>query len=873
MVSLIWHSESTAAVVTQLQTDRASGLSAETAAQRRRTGEDTRSARAAHPSFLRRFWARLKSPAVLLLLAAALLSLVIALHQFFTGNRQANWWEPAAVLVLALLRCLLSVVGDARASRALGALETHATPTARVWRDGAETAIPAAELVAGDVVRVTAGDLIPADCRLLEDTELRCDESPLTGDPLPAEKDAAAIVPAIAPLNERVNMLYAGCAVVHGQGRAVVVETGARTEAGKAAALQPQKPEAALPLQESLVRLAHRLALPLTVLAVAIFVLALVVDLPLLSAMLLALAFAVAVFPQELPSFAPAAFAPGIRRMARQGAAVRHPEAVEALGRVAVLCSDKTGSFTQNDMTLVRAFVGDHMVKLDDNRMPPDVNTLLQLAVLCTDSELRHTDEGEVATGDPTEAAIVTYALHHDMNKADLSAAYPRLGEIPFDPDRRRMTAIHLIEGRHVVIVKGAPETLLPLCGTVSEAAHDAEDFMEAGALRVLAVAYKYIDEAPAHCFADELEQGLSFLGLLGFSDPPRPEAVAAVAECRAAGIRPVMLTGDNLTTATSVARRLELLDSPDQAITGDALSALSDEEAARVTVCARTAAADKVRLVTAWQKQGAPVALTGDGASDIPALRAAEVGCAMPRGSADVTVAAADVVLTDDRFSTLVCAVRESRAVFLNLRRTVQYWLARHISTVLLIVVSLIGWGRSPLSAATLLWISLVTGVLPMWALGAEPAGRDAMRRPPRAKGEGLLTGGVGLSAAVGGLVLAALAIAALAIGGTVEAGLSMALAVIGFGQLALLLTLRSPLPLWRSPLLRAPLTWVSLAAGGALLLPLWTVPALRTLCGLAALTAAEARTAALFSLLPLLAAEVVKLIASLIRPKTGKG
>lgn len=868
---MIWHSESTAAVVTQLQTDRARGLSTQTAVARRQEAGENRILHTKQQSFLRRAFDRLKQPAVLVLVAVALVTLAIDLYRQFSGSPQANWWESAAVLVLAVLRCLLSVAGDDRARRTQATLEPLAEPTVCVWRDGTQVSLLADQLVPGDILEVSEGDRIPADCRLLESVQLRCDESPLTGDPLPAQKDAAAEIPSITPLNERVNMLYATCTVVHGQGRAVVVETGVRTEAGKAAALRPQKPNAALPLQKGLARMAHTLTLPVLLLSAAILVLAWLTDLPFLSALLLAAAFAVAVLPEELPSFVPAALAPGIRRMARMGVVVRRPEAVEALGQVSVLCSDKTGSFTQNHMTLVRAFVGDHMVKLDDNRMPDDVSTLIQLAALCTDSHIQQTDEGAVATGDPTEAAIVSYALRHGMNKEDLSNAYPRLGEVPFDADRRRMTAIHLVEGRHVVIVKGAPEGLLPLCTRVPDAARDAEEFMEAGALRVLAVAYKTIDEAPAHCFADELEQGLTFLGLLGLTDPPQPEALAAVADCRTAGIRPVMLTGDGLTTSAAVAKRLGLLDSPEEAVSGDTLAAMTNEEMQRegpqFHVCARVAPADKVRIITAWQQTGAVVAVTGDSTADIPALRTANVGCAMHRNGNDTAVAVADVVLTDDRFSTLVAAVRESRALFADLRKMLQYWVARHLGAALLIPAALIGWGEIPLTPLRLLWLSLVAGVLPMLALGAEPAGRCAMRRPPRAKNEGLLTGRAGAAALLAGLLLGALALLPLTLDGGALERSTMSFAVLALGELGLILCLRSSLPFWQSRPLHAPGTWGALAAGLALLLIPLLTPSLRELCGLAALTGTQWGIVALLALIPVAVSEAIKMATLLLR------
>lgn len=859
MVFLIWHSESTAAVLTALQTDRERGLSTEACGQRRAAAEAEHASGSSARAFGRRFAARLKSPEVVLLLAAALVTLAFSLYRWFAGYGDLRWQEAALVAVLALVRCFVSVIGDGRAAAEMKRLKMLAAPTVRVWRDGAQITLPATELLPGDVIEVEAGDLLSADCRLLRSSALRCDESSLTGDTLPVSKDAEAVVPAIAPLAERRNMLYAGCTVLHGHGRAVVVEIGDATEAGKSAALRRRETGGVLPMQQELAHAGRKLRVPFAVLALLLLVLSLIARTGVLRSLLLALSFAVAAMPCEWSSFVSPALAGAVRRMARRGAVVHRIGAVERLGRVSVLCSDKTGSFTQGDMTLVRAFVGDHMVKLDDNPLANDVSTLLQLATLCT-------EDGEA--GDATDAALIAYTARHDMERDKLIAAYPRLGEIPFDSDRRRMTAVHLIEGRHVVIVKGAAETLLPLCAGVPEELHDAEGFMEAGALRVLAVAYKYIDEMPTHCFAEELEQGLNFLGLLGLSDPLRPDAIEAVADCRRAGIHPVMLTGDNLATASALADKLGLLSDAGEAIGGEVLAALSDEEVqrdgTRYRVCARVSPADKVRIVQAWQKQGAAVALAGDGTADIPALQTADVGCAMSRGRADAAVATADVVLTDDRFSTLVDAVREGRALLLHLQHMTQYWFARHISAVFLIAAALIGWGRTPLSPALLLWIATVTGAAATFGMSADPAGRDALARAPRAYADWRRLGGAGLGIG-GGLLTGVCALIALAIGSTLTVGLSMALAVFALGQATLLLCFRSSRPLYGS--LRGGYTFVAAVTEAALLLPLWLVPALRDLCGLAALNAGEWGAVVWLAFLPFLLIELGKIVYALCR------
>lgn len=858
---MIWHSESTAAVLAQLQTDRTTGLATTECERRRAAAGHSRSRRAAAHEFGKRVLARLKSPQMIVLLAVSLLTLAFSLYRTWAGYDDSRWCEAAVLVLLALLRCLLCAAGDRRVELALTRAGALAVPHVRVWRDGACVTLPATELVVGDVIEVAAGDLLPADCRLLSSAQLRCDESSLTGDSLPVVKEADVQVAAITPLAERQNMLYAGCTVVHGDGRAVVVEIGAATEAGKSTRLRRRETADGPSVQRPLTALAGRLQVPFAVLALLLCVLALLSGVGLLRSLLTAAAFLVAALPADLPATVSPVLAGSVRRMARHGVVVRRADAVERLGQISVLCSDKTGSLTQNQMTLVRAFVGDHMVKLDDNPPPREVGTLLQLAVLCTDAA-----EGE--TTDATDAALIAFAERHKMVRNDLVAAYPRLGEIPFDHDRRRMTTVHLIEGRHVVIVKGAPETLLPLCGGVPDELRDAEDFMEAGALRVLAVAYKYIDDMPAHCFAGELEQGLTFLGLLGLSDPLHPDAEQAIADCRRAQVQPVMLTGENLATASAVAGKLGLLQTADEAICGDALAAMSDDglyrDGTRYRVCARVSPADKVRMVKAWHKEGAVVALAGDGAADIPALQEADVGCAMLRGRADATVAAADVVLTDDRFSTLVYAVREGRTLLGRLRQLTQYWLARHLGTVLFMAGLLIGWGCLALSPVPLLWIATVTGAVATWGMSRDAADASALNGVPADRRNWHPLAGVGMGV-LGAALLALCAWLAMGLGDTPAEGASMALAVWTLGQIALLGSVRSTMPVYRRR--REGFTLLAGMAGVLLLLPLWLAAPVRHWLGLAALGSGEWGTVVWLLLLPCLLLELGKIGRHLVR------
>ena len=856
---MIWHSESTAAVLSELQVDRDRGLSAALVEERLHTvGQNIVGRRAARPLF-RRFFGLLKRPAILLLLLTAAVATGIAVYDM-TKYRPADWLTPVLLILLAVVRCALAAWREWRADRALPTLKALAAPLVHVRRDGVQATISSVVLVPGDIVELHAGELVPADCRLLESFELHCDESSLTGDPLPAEKEAAATATSITPLSERRNMLYAGCTVTGGQAVAVVVETGGNTEAGKAALMRAEEKDAALPLQNGLVKLTAALSVPALLGGVLALCIALFGGAPLLFSLLWGFSLAAALLPEDLSMLTSSVVTATIRKMAKRGALVSRPAVAEEVGRVAVLCTNKTGSFTQNNMSLVRAFAAGRMVKLDQNRTPDDLYSLVQLSTLCCS---RHPD--------PTEQAILHYARTHGIDPADLTASFPRLGEIPFDPDRRRMTAVHLVEGRNIVIVKGAPEDLLPLCRDLPEGVSEAEEFMGAEALRMLAVAYKEIDEAPANCYPEELECDLRFLGIVGLSDPLREDVAAAVAECRTAGIHPVLFTNESLLTAASIARRAGLLTDRSEAISGQEVAAMTDEELAAAVpglcVCARVSPTDKQRLVAAWRSRGVSVAVTGDGADDVPALRTADIGCAMARSGADVAAASADLVLTDDRFSTLVETVRAGRTVFDNLRKTVVCRLSGMLSLLLTTLLALLIFGVAPLSPLALLWVGLVSAALLIPALAKEPAGQNAMTCPPRHKREGLFARGMSATL-LAGLLLTVVTLIAQGMG-----GVTVGFGVLALGQPLLLLVARSTLPLPRTRLFRAPWTWAGLLLGATLLAAPLLVPAVRDLLGLAILTAAGWQTVLLLLGLVLVATELYKWVRLAVNARRTDG
>ncbi len=850
---MIWHSESIDAVLSELGTDRENGLSTEEAAARLHQNGRNIVDKPADLSFGHCLAHIFRTPSVWLLLAVALVSAALAVHKTLTTYREGDWVTPLVIAVLTLVRCLVVAFRAWRAERALPSMKALAAPLVRVRRDGVQATVSAASLVAGDIIELSAGELIPADCRLLEAFELHCDESSLTGDALPIEKNADTAVRAITPLTARANMLYAGCALLRGRAVAVVTATAAATEAGKQALLREEEKGAVLPMQATVSRLGEKLAVPVLAGGLVVALAGILVDVNVLESLALGFALAVAILPEELPALASSVVTVAVRKMAKRGAVVSRPSVTEELGRTAVLCTNKTGSFTQNHMTLVRAYCGGRMVKLDRNPPPEDLHSLIQMAALCS---------GRVPT--PTEQAVLDYARMHGTDLNDLAASFPRLGEVPFDADRRRMTVVHLVDGRNLVISMGAPADLLPLCRELPEGIAESEEFMGAEALRVLAVAYRTIPEAPTECYAEELECDLTFLGLLGLSDPLHDDIEKTVATARQAGVRTILFTNESLLTATAAARRAGLLTDRDQAIDGRELQDMTDDALAAVAkrccVYSRISPADKQRLVAAWQMRGLPVLVTGEGAEDIPALREATIGCGMARSGAEIATSTADLVLTDDRFSTLVSTVCAGRTAFINLRKTVGIRLAHLFSLILTALLALLLFGACPLSPAALLWTGGVSSLVLTVALGRETAQHNTMKQPPRTKREGLYAHGV-FSLSAGGILLCALTLIA-----HYAAGVAAAAATLMLGQTVLFWIARSTEPVPFTRLFHAPWAWFAIIVSAALFLLPLTVPTLGSLLGLAVLTAAEWRTVGILLAVLWLAAEMYKWVRFLL-------
>ncbi len=745
------------------------GLSGEEAKKRLAEHGENRLAQAKQKSLFARFLLQFKDPMILILLGAAVVSFVVALN----GHDPNEFFEPALILLIVVANAVLSLSQESRAEKALEALKDLSAPHARVLRDGEEEKVDAVQLVPGDVVLIEAGDFIPADGRLLESASLKCEESALTGESVPSEKQAEAEVQENAPLGDRLNMVYTGCSVSYGRAKFLVTATGMNTEMGRIAGLLNAEEGGATPLQQKLAKLSRLLGIMALGVCVAIFIMGIAFGMPLIEIFMTAVSLAVSAIPEGLPAIVTIVLAIGVQRMVKKNAIIRRLPAVETLGSASVVCSDKTGTLTQNRMTLTKVFSAESG-KMEDigSENGEAAKKLLAHATLCCDGSIGVDEEGnEELLGDPTETSIVKAALQNGMPKDDLAELYPRVGEVPFDSDRKRMSVICEFDGKLRVITKGAFDSLAPCCKSFDEkAAAKRVDEMSENALRVLAVAYKDISELPETLDSDHVENELQFLGLVGMIDPPRPEVRDAVAVCRKAGIRPVMITGDHVVTAAAIAKDLGMLREGEATLTGAELAKLSEEEldaqVENISVYARVSPEDKIRIVKAWQKRGEVVSMTGDGVNDAPALKAADIGCAMGITGTDVAKGAADMTLTDDNFTTIVDAVKEGRGIYDNIRKTVGFLLGTNIGEVFTVLLAMILFRVSPLLSMQLLWINLVTDSLPAIALGREAVEDEVMQAKPRPKDESIFAHQLGAQVLLQGVMFAALTLGAFAIG-----------------------------------------------------------------------------------------------------------
>ncbi|MBQ9150885.1 MAG: calcium-translocating P-type ATPase, PMCA-type [Clostridia bacterium] len=814
-------------VLKELQTNGQSGLTSSQVAELQTQYGENRLREKKKKTAFQRFIDQFKDVMILILIAAAIVSFVVVVME-------KNWgelFEPALILVIVILNAIMGVYQEGKAEKALDALKNMSAPHARVIRDGKESVIDASALVPGDIIKLEAGDFVPADARLLQSTSLKSEESALTGESVPSEKDAAVLVDEKAPIGDRTNMVFSGCSITYGTATAVVTGTGMNTEMGKIANLLDGEGDSQTPLQKKLAQLGKYLGVMALAACAIIFVVGLINKIPVLEIFMTSVSLAVSAIPEGLPAIVTIVLSIGVQRMVKKNALIRRLPAVETLGSASILCSDKTGTLTQNRMTLVKAYVDGKGTTEDISAQnSEDVRALLLRGALCCDGSVVWGDDGsEQHIGDPTETSIVLAAHKNGMPKDDLNRQYPRVAGIPFDSDRKLMTTVNVMDGQNVVIVKGAFDMLAARCvsGDLDTAKRITEEMSE-NALRVLAIAYKVVDTVPENPTSEELESGLTFLGLVGMIDPPRPECKVAVATCRRAGIKPVMITGDHVVTASAIARELGILEEGDRAITGAELDAMTEEEldanVEKISVYARVSPENKIRIVKAWQRKGQVVSMTGDGVNDAPALKAADIGCAMGITGTDVAKGAADMTLTDDNFATIVDAVREGRGIYANIKKVVGFLLGTNIGEVITVFVAMLLWHETPLLSMQLLWINLVTDSLPAIALGMEPVESDVMDRKPKPKNEGLFAGGLGVRVVLMGAMFAVLSLVAFFLGSKVltpagmdplAVGQTMAFMTLAMSQVLHSFNMRSDKSLFKiGPFGNSKLNWAGLAS-----------------------------------------------------------
>ena len=798
-------------------------------------------------SLLARFFMQFNDFMIILLLIAAGVSYVTSLL-----DGSGDLYEPVIILAIVVLNALLGVIQESRAEKSLEALKKLSTPHTKVMRDGKKINIESSRLCTGDIIYFSAGDVISADCRLIDANNLIVDEASLTGESLPVEKHSDCISDANTPLAERKNMVYSSTSVLSGNGSGIVVKTGMNTEVGEIASLLLNEDAPQTPLQKKLAETGKNLGIAALIICFIVFLMGLFLKLNPLDIFMTSVSLAVAAIPEGLPAIVTIMLAIGVMKMSKENAIVRKLPSVETLGSAAVICSDKTGTLTQNKMRVTSIFSKDSM-------------SALRLAALCC---------GE--NPNPTDNAVIKKAIEEKIDLDALLKKYPLIRETPFSSQCKRITVLRKSSDGKRIIVKGALEYILPQCTriktmsdvTAISSAEKAKILKENkkmtdNALRVIAVAYS--DGASS----DMKEEKLIFAGLLGIEDPPRPEARRAVEICKDAGIIPIMITGDQAGTAVSIAKRIGILND-EKVMTGAEADSFSDERLAEIIdeyrVFARVTPSHKVRIVKAWQARGAIVAMTGDGVNDAPALSCADIGCSMGRNGTEVAKNASDIILTDDNFATIVSAVKVGRGIFDNIKKSVKFLLSSNIGEILTVFCGIILSGASPLSAIELLWVNLVTDSLPAIALGLDPSDDNIMKRPPKKNSKKLFDKSLWTEIILEGLMIGSLALLAFSIGKNVfhdiVVGQTMSFAVLSISQLVHAFNMRSDKSVIKAGLFKNKYLILSFIIGLIFEAGVISIPPIAVIFGVIPLNALQWGIIAILSLMPFIIVETQKLL-----------
>ncbi len=825
-------------------------------------------------SVIKQFILQFKDFCVIILFISCIISFATSLIE---GSK--NFIEPIVILLIVVINAAIGVFQERKAEKALEALKKMSAPTANVIRSGKLSRIDASLLVPGDIIKLKSGDLVPADARLIESNALKTQESSLTGESVPSEKDAAAFCDKSCALADRKNTVFSSTTVSAGNCTAIITETGMNTQVGKIANLLSNEESPQTPLQIRLSKVGKALAVASLGICALVFILGIIRQSGFLSSFMLSVSLAVAAIPEGLPATVTVILSLGVQLMSKNKAIIRHLPAVETLGTATVICSDKTGTLTQNKMTVtsLKNALGD--VSFDSN----EGRNILVYASVCNNTTVVENGRKTTFSGDPTETAIIAAAHSCGEKKSEIDEAYPRISETPFSGERKLMSTLNIHNNKHILFVKGAPDAVLPKCisysvsGKVSPITEknrssvlSLNEAMARDALRVIAVAYR-----EANGSLDTNEENLVFLGLIGMTDPPRPEAAKAVAVCKKAGITPVMITGDHIVTACAVAEKLGIIEKGCKAMNGKELDLLDDASLQSAIgdcrVFARVTPEHKVRIVKAFRARGEIVAMTGDGVNDAPALKAADIGCAMGKSGTDVAKNAADMILTDDNFATIVKAVEQGRGIYDNIKKAVHFLLSTNIGEILSVFASSLLGFSAPLVPIQLLWVNLVTDSLPAMALGTENPEKDIMKRAPLSPSKGFFSDGLWLDITLEGLLVGILTILSFSLGtlvfpseNSLALGRTMAFCTLSFCEIAQAINMRSYFPLYKAGIFSNKIMNIAVVVCSAMQCAVVVIPGLASLFGVVPLSGIHWITVFLLSAIPLLAGEAGKIIFS---------
>jgi len=888
-----WFNQETKNVIEKLNSNLEKGLTEEQVkAAREKYGYNELEAKK-KKTLLVKFLEQFKDFMIIVLIIAAIVSGIVGVAE---GE---GITDTIIILVVVVVNAIIGVAQENKAEKSLEALQKLSAHASKVIRDGKMIIVPSRDLVPGDIVVLDTGDYVPADLRIIEVVNLKSQESALTGESVPVEKSSDVINAEEVGVGDRVNMLFSSSLITYGRGKGIVVETGMNTEVGKIASIINSTEEGTTPLQEKLNKLGKTLGIAALVICVIIFIVGILYGKEPVHMFMTSVSLAVAAIPEGLAAVSTIVLAIGVQRMVKRNAIVKKLPAVETLGSASVICSDKTGTLTQNKMTVQKIFTNNYMIEVNKEiKINNELEKLIYISMLCNDTKV---GEDNKLTGDPTETALIDMGMKMDVDVHKILST-PRLAELPFDSDRKLMTTVHELNGKYVVYTKGAVDELLKRCDNYilnEEIKNDLEEYKKTidetneglakNALRVLGFAYKEIDHVPTNEEMKDIEAHLTFVGMVGMIDPPREEAKQAVEKCKTAGIKTVMITGDHKITATAIAKQLGILEDESEAITGAELEKMSDEDLIKnirnYSVYARVAPEHKVRIVRAWQANGEIVAMTGDGVNDAPALKNADIGCAMGIVGTDVSKEAADVILTDDNFATVVAAVEEGRRIYGNILKAIQFLLSSNVGEIIVLFTAILmtpllaNWfgitdisGLEPLLPIQILWINLVTDSLPALALAVDPAEQGIMNKKPK-KTKGIFTKGMTWRVVYQGIMVGFLTLAAFIIGLAtpgvedqhmkIQIGQTMAFFVLALSELVHVFNVRdNKNSLFKTKIFNNSKLILAVLGSAALMLVIMFVPALREIFNIVVLPTQNLVEVVLLVFAPIAIVEIFKLL-----------